>query len=376
MIGQKGIPAVYGGVERHVDELSKRLVHLGVEVLVYTRPYYSDPANGVHEGVMLKSLPSLPTKHLDAITHTLIATFHALRYNPDIYHFHAVGPSLLSFIPRIFRPHAKVVITFHCKDREHQKWGWLARKVLSIGEWTSTHFGHQTIAVSRELQNYIEQHYGREAIYIPNGGKLEEKIPASFIESAYGLTRDSYFLTVTRLVPHKGIHHLIRAFQALKTTKKLVIVGDASHTDAYVDQLKRMAAGYPNIIFTGWQRGKNLAEFYSNAYLYVQASEAEGLPISVLEAMSFGCPTLVSDIPSNAEVIGDTGRVFKNRSVPDLAHAMEQALLQPVQLREGGKQARKRLVQEYHWDRVAEKTVDLYDQLLEVSSVQARTAIR
>lgn len=361
MIGQKGIPAVYGGVERHVEELSTRLSALGHEVIVYTRPYYTSRLRTSHQGVRLVSLRSLHTKHLDAITHTLKATWHAMKEEAEVFHYHGVGPSLVSWIPRVFRPKARVVTTFHSPDRLHQKWGLVARLFLTWGERSAIKFAHETITVSRSLNVYCQERYGKTTTYIPNGVPSMQNTKASMIDSAFGLKGDDYILVVTRLVPHKGVHYLITAHAQLKTNKKLVIAGDSSFTDAYVKQLKRMAND--QVIFTGWQNGQMLAELFSNASVYVQPSESEGLPISVLEAAAYGLPIVASDIPSNMEIVGQCGRSFIKGDVTDLTRVLQEVLNDPVKREDMGRVARKLVQEEYEWNSITEHTARLYQRL-------------
>ena len=171
-IGQKGIPMTQGGVEAHVENLAVEMAKLGHEVFVYTRDYYTDKNLKEYKGVKLISIPSIRTKNLDTITHVLFSTIHALFQKYDVIHYHSVGASLMSFIPRIFS-RAKVVGTFHCLDRFHQKWGFFARLMLRIGEWTVCYFPHKTIAVSQYIQKYCLDDYGKKVDYIPNGFSIE-----------------------------------------------------------------------------------------------------------------------------------------------------------------------------------------------------------
>ncbi len=169
MIGQKGIPTRFGGIERHVEELAIRLGTLGHEVRVYTRAWYAAPKKRFSRGVSTVVTPTVNTKHLDAIVHTFTATIHAIGAGVDVIHYHGVGPSLLSFIPRIFAPRIRVVSTFHCIDRKHQKWNVFARLALGLGERAACVFPHATIAVSKTLQAYCDNSFNTDTIYVPNG---------------------------------------------------------------------------------------------------------------------------------------------------------------------------------------------------------------
>lgn len=366
MIGQKGLPAIYGGVERHVDELSQELVRLGHEVVVYCRPWYSDRRIKNYQGIILKYLPSIHTKHFDAISHTFFASIHALWQNYDIIHYHGVGPALLCWIPRIFKPRARVVVTFHSIDREHDKWGRIAKVFLTWGEWFAVRLSHRTITVSSSLRDYCEKVYQADTAYIPNGVNLAANVApgGELINKLFGLTKDSYILVVSRLVRHKGIHHLISAYNQIKTDKKLVIAGDSVFTYDYVLELKELAAGNPNIIFTGYQKGRVLAELFANAELIVHPSESEGLSISVLEAMLYGKPALVSDIRENVEVVKNPMFHFKNKSVDSLVLKLNYLLSHKELLVQRGKASRSYVVKNYNWADIASQTENLYQKVL------------
>jgi len=370
MIGQKGIPVRYGGIERHVQELSLKLNKLGHSVFVYTRPYYTNKNLKEFKGVNLISLPSIHTKHLDAISHTFLATLDALRKDYDIIHYHGVGPSLLSWIPRIFKPRVKVVVTFHCIDRRHKKWGWFARFALKVGEMAASVFPHQTIAVSKTLQEYIKKKYKRKAKYIPNGvNKLEREISREEeknILNKFGLDSQKYILMVSRLIRHKGAHYLIEAYKGLKNKNglKLAIIGDSSFTDDYVKELKELAKGNSEIVFTGNQMGKNLQTLFKNAYILVHPSETEGLPIVILEAMSYRLPVLASDIPENLELVKDFGFSFKSKDIRDLQEKLDQLISQPKLLKEKVGLAQKFIWENYNWENIAKKTDELYNDIV------------
>ncbi|MCX6779062.1 MAG: glycosyltransferase family 4 protein, partial [Candidatus Magasanikbacteria bacterium] len=312
-IGQKGIPMTYGGVEKHVEELALRLVKEGHQVSAYCRKWYTGSLLPNYKGVDLLYTKSINTKNLDAITGTFTATIDALGRGFDVIHYHGVGPALLSFIPRIFSPKTKVVVTFHCQDKLHGKWGLFAKLMLSLGERAACYFPNQTIVVSKTLKDYTDNKYHCKANYIPNGVTLPVASEATDILPRFGLKKNSYILSVTRLVSHKSVHHLISAFNALKKENsqeltqdlKLVIVGEGVHTDKYVKFIKDLAIGNPDIVFVGWQGGKDLNTLYTNAKLFVHPSISEGLPLVVLEAMSYGLPVIVSDILEHQELITD-----------------------------------------------------------------------
>jgi glycosyltransferase involved in cell wall biosynthesis len=360
-IGQKGIPTKFGGIERHVEELAVRLAKSGNAVFVYCRPWYTPVTMTNYQGIHLINLPSVQTKHLDAITHTFLASLHALFADYDVIHYHGVGPALLAFIPRLFKPNVKIVVTFHCIDRKHKKWGLFARLALKLGEWAACHFAHQTIVVSKTLQYYCSQIYNTDTIYIPHGvTRRRVNYGDDLIKKSFDLVKDSYIVVVSRLVGHKGIHYLISAYNQLKTKKKLVIVGGSAFTDKYVNYLKDLAYGNHNIIFTGYQEGKVLDQLFANAYLVVHPSEFEGLPLTVLEAMSYGKAVLSSDIAENLELVRGHGFTFRNKSIKDLALKLERLLANAESVQKTGQESREYVAKNYNWEEVARKTLAVY----------------
>ena len=365
-IGQKGIPTQQGGIEKHVEELSARLAKAGLDITVYSRPHYTKKAKKTYKyhGVKIINLPSIPTKHLDAITHTFVSTIHALTQDYDIIHYHGVGPSLLSWIPRIFSPRTRVIATFHCIDRNHQKWGSLAKLALFWGEWAACRFPHRTISVSRALKQYCQIKFNQDVVYIPNGVKTKLVQNSEKVLAQYGLTKDGYIVSVSRLVRHKGIHTLIKAYNKLHTNKKLVIVGGSSQTDDYVNELHELAKGNKNIIFTGEKSGNDLNALFKNAYIFAQPSESEGMSIALLESMAYGVPALVSDITENREAIGDCGLEFKNKSVADLTQQLSFAIKHPRFIKQKAAEAKARVVKCYDWEDIAKLTALVYEEII------------
>jgi len=357
-IGQKGIPAKTGGVERYVESLALNLVAQGQEVFAYSRRSYSQDLKE-YKGIKIISLPNLPGKNLEAISHTFLACLDLMRRKVDVIHFQSIGPSSLIWLARILKPRTPIVFTFHCQDYYHQKWGRLARWYLKFGEKVGCLFAHKIITISKELNRYTLSKYNKQAIYIPNGATAIERTPVQEIRK-WGLEEGNYLVSISRLVRHKGIHHLIAAYKQLNTDKKLVIVGEGSHTDDYVNELHNLAADNPNIIFTGNQTGRTLSELYSNAYAFVQPAESEGLSIALLEAMSYGQACLVSDIEANKEALEDTGYVFENKNVADLKDKLEILLANPEQAKIFGQKALERVKKEYNWQDISDQVLAVY----------------
>lgn len=365
MIGQKGLPAIHGGVERHVHELSTGLIEAGQDVLAYARDWYTDETITEFKGVRVVHTPSVHTKHFDTITHTLTATIDAMHRNVDVIHYHGVGPSLLAWIPRIFTPHIRVVGTFHSIDRKHAKWNWFARQILKIGEWAVSTFPHDTVAVSETISGYVRDVYGKDATYIPNG--VPSYVPKESTQALteFGITPNKYFLIVSRLIRHKGIHDAIASYQTLEKTHPemtreypLVIVGDGHHTNDYVSELKAQAAG-SNIIFTGFQSGDALAELFSHATMFIHPSEHEGLPITVLEAISYGTVSIVSDILEHRLIVPNMTYRFSKETLADtIVRTMNQypAALSYARTRQ------RDIQEEFAWSKIVRDLTRTYKQ--------------
>ena len=340
-IGQKGIPTKFGGVETHVENLAEELTNRGHDVFVYSRRNYTDKNQKTYKGVNIVNLPSIPTKHLDAITHTLFSIIHASVQGYDVIHFQSIGPSTLVPLAKFLIPSSLILATYHSQDYFHAKWGAIAKKYLKFGEWVICHTPEKTITTSKTLKKIIRDKFGKEVVYIPNGAAVtpqegDEKI------AKWNLRKNNYIVSISRLIRHKGIHYLIKAFQELyrnKLTegKKLVIVGGGHYTEDYIKELKELASGNPDIIFTGNQSGETLKQLYSNSFAFVQPSENEGLSLALLEAMRYGSTMLTSNIPENIEAIQDTGLTFKNKNVNDLADKLKYLIRNPEIAKELGK---------------------------------------
>lgn len=380
-IGQKGIPARSGGVEKHVENVAVRMAEEGHDVFVYVRAHYMDSPVAEYRGVTLVYVPSIRTKNLDAITHTFFSTIHALFRGYDVIHYQSIGPATLSFIPAILAWRTKVVATFHCQDYFHKKWGWFARMYLKLGEYIICAVPAKTIVVSRGLQVHALEKYSRETMLIPNGADIETNV-GSDVLAQFGLKEKRYILSVGRLVKHKGVHYLINAFGQLEDTNKLpnnfklVIVGKNAETPEYEEYLKVMSRGRENVLFLGEQTGRNLRQLFANAYLFVQPSESEGMSIALLEAMGYGLPVVASDIDANTEALSDTGIVFESKNVDSLRDKLAFVLNRPEEAEKMGQSAQDRVRNHYSWDAIARKTTTLYRSLLSKNTNETNIHIR
>lgn len=359
MIGQKGLPAAHGGVEHHVQQLGSRLAARGHDVCVYTRPSYSDPSLDEFMGMRLKSVPSIPTKHLDAITHSLLCSLDTRSQPFDIVHYHAIGPCLTAPLAR--KQGRKIVATIHGQDWRRAKWNALATLALRSAEEMALRVPDATIAVSKSLSRMYEDQGAASIHYIPNGVSVPDDNDEEHVRSL-GVTPGEYVVYVGRLVPEKGCHYLIEAWRRLDTHRKLVIVGDSSFTDGYV---KTLDTSDDRVVFTGYLYGTELVSVFRNAGLFVLPSDLEGLPIVLLESLAFGTPVLASDIPPNVEIMGDEGEYFSASDVTSLTGRLEELLPKLGELKIAAMSTRQGVLDEYNWDRVAEMTERLYEQVLD-----------
>jgi glycosyltransferase involved in cell wall biosynthesis len=367
MVGQRGVPATFGGIEHHVEEIGSRLAARGHEVVVYCRTNYGNGALPAHRGMTLRHLPTAGTKHLDAIAHSAISTGAAMVSRPEIVHYHALGPGLLTPLPR-YLSRAKVVQTIHGLDNERAKWGRGARAVLGSAAWLSARVPDATIVVSQALHEHYTRTWQRSTVYIPNGVDRPTVRPARQIEQRWGLRQGSYLLFLGRLVPEKAPDMLLRAFRRLPGDLRLVVAGGSSFTDDYVALLERLAAADPRVVMPGYVYGELLDELYSNAAAFVLPSLVEGLPLTLLEAASYGTPVVASAIPPNVEVLGERDRPGRRICPPGdedgLVAALERSLADPAGERVAAAELRDEVLRTYRWDAVTEATEELYLRLV------------
>ncbi|MDE6150155.1 MAG: glycosyltransferase family 4 protein [Ruminococcus sp.] len=360
-LGMKYCPAFgQGGVEVVVEELSTRMVRLGCKVTCFNRNGRHEKKNKLKEykGIKLVSVPTLDKRGVAAASSSFTAAICAAFGKFDVVHFHAEGPCAMMWLPKLFGK--RCITTVHGLDHQRSKWGNFASKYILFGEKCAVKYADEIIVLSRGVQDYFMDTYGRETQYIPNGVNRPVVREANLIEQKFGLKKDSYILYLARLVPEKGLRYLIEAFKQVKTDKKLVIAGGSSDTDPFVTELKEMAKGDDRILFTGFVRGELLDELYSNAYVYTLPSDLEGMPLSLLEAMSYGNCCLVSDIAECTEVVEDKAVIFHKSDVNDLRDKL-QSLCDDEQMVQNYKsQSADFIFSKCSWDDVVEKTLELY----------------
>ena len=365
MLGHKRVPSREGGVEIVVAELAVRMAAKGHQVTCYNRGghhvsgrEFDGEKRKEFQGVRLKTVPAINIKGIAAMTASAFASVCAAFGRYDVVHFHTEGPCATLFLTKLFGK--KCVVTVHGLDHQRSKWGRLARTYILLGEKCAAKYADEIIVLSRGVQEYFKAHYNRETRLIPNGVTPVENKPADKIRQDYGLNKDDYILYLGRITPEKGIHYLIEAYQGLQTDKKLVIAGGASDSDDYFESLKKMAAGNEKILFTGFVQGQTLEELYSNAYLYVLPSDLEGMPLSLLEAMSYGNCCVVSDIAENADVVRDHGLTFLKGNVQSLRNCL-QTLCDDFLTVQGYKETAATFIcSQYGWDESTKLTLKAY----------------
>lgn len=366
MIGHKRIPSREGGVEIVVDEISTRLVQQGYHVDAYNRHGYHvsgkefDEKRGkIYNGIRLITVPTFKSSSLNAIVYSVLATFRALFGGYGILHYHAEGPCVMVGVAKFFGK--KVVATIHGLDWQRSKWGNLASKVLKYGEKKAALKADEVIVLSKNVQDYFRETYNRKTHFIPNGIERPEKKCCKEITEKYGLKGNDYILFLARLVPEKGVHYLIEAYQQLHTDKRLVIAGGNSHAEEYIHKIHEDVRGNDKIIMTGFVQGSLLEELFSNAYLFVLPSDIEGMALSLLEAMSYGNCCLVSNIPENMEVVEDSAFSFEKGDTQDLAKKLQFLLENPQIVQNYKEKATDFICNKYNWDDVVARTIQVYN---------------
>lgn len=368
MLGHKRIPSREGGIEIVVEKLAVRMAEKGHDVTVYNRSGHHVSLKekaGKHKskkfdykGVHIITVPTFEKKSLNAIVYAFFATWKAVFGGFDVIHYHAEGPCAMLPIAKIFS--RRTIATIHGLDWQRSKWGGFATRFLLFGEKMAAKYADEIIVLSENVQNYFEKEYKRKTTYIPNGVNCPQSYMPEIIYEKYGLEKDSYILFLARLVPEKGLHYLIDAYEKLHTDKKLVIAGGSSHSTDYVESIIKKVESNDNIIMTGFVEGRELEELYSNAYLYILPSDVEGMPISLLEAMSYGNCCVTSDIPENKNVIEAYGKTFETGNVSNLTDVLQDLIDKPKLVTKYKNAAASFVCNKYCWEDVVEQTMQLY----------------
>lgn len=367
MLGHKRIPSREGGIEIVVEELSTRMVNLGYDVTCYNRSghhisgkQFDTQSLKEYKGIKLKNVLTINAKGLAAMTSSFFGAIAIAFSKCDVVHFHAEGPCAMLWIPKLFGK--RCIATIHGLDHQRAKWGKFASSYIMLGEKCAVKYADKIIVLSNGVQQYFKDTYSRNTIFIPNGVNKPQIRQADLIQNKYGLKKDSYILYLGRIVPEKGLRYLIQAFKQVETDKKLVIAGGSSDTDEFMLELKSMAQDDERIIFTGFVQGQTLEELYSNAYIYTLPSDLEGMPLSLLEAMSYGNCCVVSNISECTEVVQDKAVVFEKSSVLDLKDKLQNLCNDVGLTNTYKKNASEYICNRYNWNDVVKRTLELYQQ--------------
>ncbi len=371
MLGHKHMLSREGGIEIVVFNLATRLASRGHHVVVYDRSSSHVSGGtvdnrGEYKGVKIIPVWTVEKKGLAAMTSSFAAAWRAARSSADVVHIHAEGPAAVAGLIRLLGKKGsrgkrkRIIVTIHGLDWQRAKWGGFASKYIKFGEKQAVKYADEIIVLSRGVQEYFRSTYGRKTVFIPNGVNRPSIAPVQLIKEKWGLKKDSYVLFLGRIVPEKGLRYLVEAWRSITTDKKLVICGGSSDTAAFMDELKTMSAGDERIVFTGFQQGRVLEELYSNAYIYTLPSDLEGMPLSLLEAMSYGNCCLVSDIAECTEVVEDKAAVFKHSEVSSLRTTLQDLLDDAEAVKRHKEGAAEFITEKYNWDNVVDKTVELY----------------
>lgn len=362
MLGHKRIPSREGGIEIVVTELSTRMAALGHDVVSYNRKghhvsgeEFDSNVDKYYKGVRIKRVWTIPKRGLAAMTSSFFGAVCAAFGRYDVVHFHAEGPCAMLWLPKLFGK--KCVATIHGLDHQRSKWGKFASLYIRFGEKCAVRFADEIIVLSENVQRYFKDLYDRETVYIPNGVSRPLLLEPEEINKQFGLEKDEYILFLGRLVPEKGLKYLIEAFKKVNTNKKLVIAGGSSDTVEFENELKMLAAEDHRIIFTGFVQGQLLEELFSNSYIYVLPSDLEGMPLSLLEAMSYGNCCLTSDIPECTEVIEGHGVTFNKGDVLDLAEKLQLLCEHPDIVANYSNMATDFICSRYSWDDIVSRTL-------------------
>lgn len=368
-VGSRGMPSAYSGVERACESLYIRLAARGHQVTCYCRPEYAPHGRDVYRGVSLEPTATISLRSLDTLSSTFTALCRAVTSGRfDLVHFHAIPPGFFAPIARLRR--IPIISTIQGLDWQRAKWRGLGSKVIKQGERFLVRDATRMIVVSRELKSYYRSQYDRTTSYMPNGVEVVTRSMYSddSVLQEFGLKPKDYILYLARLVPEKRTQDLIQAFARVKTEKKLVIAGEAGYTNAYAADLRRMASADNRVIFTGFQRGNAVHTLFHNANGYVSASELEGLPLSLLEAMSHGTTPIVSDIAPHRELLGAVpgyDLFFEPHDVAGLTDRLNRMLTQPELYRDLGLRIQSFAEENFSWDAITTLTEDLYFDALQ-----------
>ena len=367
--GHKRMPSREGGIEIVVEELTTRMAQLGHEVTCINRrghhvsgTEFDGERLDEYKGVKIISVPTMEKRGFAALSSAFFASIKTAFGTYVIVHIHAEGPAAFCWLPKFMKK--RVICTCHGIDWRRPKWyKTLGGKFIKFGEKMMALYADEIIVLSKDTQQYFINEYGRETVYIPNGVNKPVFFPTNLIYKKWNLKKDTYILILARLTKEKNIHLLIEIYKNLNTDKKLVVAGGSSDSEEYVNQLYELADNNPNIIFTGFVHGQVLEELYSNAYIYCLPSELEGMPLSLLEAMSYGNCCLVSDIPECVEVVEDKAVVFRLDKDNDFRNKLQRLCDDENLVKKYKTCSAEFICSKYNWNHIVEQTLMCYEKL-------------
>ena len=352
VLGTRGIPDIQGGVEQHCENLYPLIASEEYQITIFRRTPFITNKNAIYRNIRFIDLPSTRIPGFEAFFHSFLSSVKCVLERPDIVHIHNIGPGF--FVPFLKLTGLRVIMTYHSPNYEHTKWSFFTRGFLRFSEFLSLRFSDKIIFVSPYQKDKLGNK--RDFIHINNGVKIYPPNSEDGYIRSLGLQKQNYILAVGRFVEEKGFDLLINAYTRSKLNDlKLVIAGDADHETSYSVRLKELAKS-GNVVLTGFVRGEKLQQLFNNARLFVLSSHNEGLPLSLLEAMSYHLPVLASNIPANLQIRLKDDSYFVSGDVESLSGKLESELQNDFVRVDYD-------MTPYNWPHVAMQTKAVYDEV-------------
>lgn len=376
IIGHKRIPSNEGGIEKGVEQHAVRMVAREHQVTAYNRgghnvfgKEHDNQKLKEYRGIKIVTVPTVQGSACVPI-YSFLATLHAIFCRYDVISYRASGSCAMIPLAKLFG--IRCVASLHGIDSQRDKWGGFACRYLRFGEKMAATKADVCLVLSQNMKKYIKDTYNAESVLFANGVDAPKLRPAVEIKERFGLEKDSYLLSLGRIVPEKGLHYLIDAFRKCETDKQLIIAGGAEANSDYYNKLVEQAKGDDRIKFIGFVTGDTIAELYSNAYAFMLPSNLEGMANALLEAMSYGNCCLVSDIPENTEVVKDKAIVFEKGNVVQLKEKLQEILNNQKLVESFKIQAAPYILDKYSWDKVVTQMLEVYSgNVIEYDDVEA-----
>ncbi len=363
IMGIRGIPANYGGFETFIEEMAPRLVEKGHQVTVFGRSHQISYDQAYYKKVRIRIVPTISHKYLDTVVHTFLCTLVSFFHRYDVVFICNSANAVFSYIPRLwFKP---TVLNVDGLEWKRKKWNWAGKAFYRLSEFLATFLPSAIVSDAREVEKYYLHKFGKKSYFIPYGAPDKPEKSMDILKK-YNLKPGDYILYVSRMEPENNAHRVVEAFEKVKTSKKLVMVGDAPYSHDYIDHLKKTKD--PRIIFTGYVFGQGYREFQSHAYFYIQATEVGGTHPALLEGMGFGNCILANKVPEHEEVVGDAGIYFSSVDDKDLAAKIQQLCDEPAMVKKYRNKVHQRVKRRYNWDAVTGKYEKLFYRVARVKN--------